>query len=190
MGGHVASVDRQAREPKRAPWHGLVRRKGHIDPLLLGALIVIGCIPLLMALARVLALPGADVPAGAEWLRELGRLLNQSFSLRWVMADDRPTALYLLTLPTGALLVAFARLTLGLRVLGLRAILIAIGFQEIGFLASFGLMIVVVAAIVALRPSMRRIRLPLYARLPIILCLVATIMVGALLFGPWARSET
>ena len=188
MRGNVVSVDQRA--PERAPAAALVRRKGHIEPLLLGLLIVVACIPLIMALARVLALPGADVPPGAEWLRDLGRLLNQSFTLRWVTVDDRPTILYLLALPTGALLVAVARLTLGLRVLGLRAILIAIGFQEIGFLASFALMIVVVGAIVALRPSMRRIRLPLYARLPVVLCVVATIMVGALLLGPWARSET
>jgi D-alanine-D-alanine ligase len=189
MRGNVVSVSRRASEAKRAPLAALVRRKGHIEPALLGLLIVIGCLPLIMALARVLALPGADVPPGAEWLRDLGRLLNQSFTLRWVTVDDRPTVLYLLALPTGALLVAVARLTLGLRVLGLRAILIAIGFQEIGFLASFGLMVVVVGAIVALRPSMRRIRLPLYARLPVVLCVVATIMVGALLLGPWARSE-
>jgi D-alanine-D-alanine ligase len=189
MRGNVESVGQRARERERAPRAALVRRKGHIEPALLGLLIVVCCIPLIMALARVLALPGADVPPGGEWLRDLGRVLNQSFTLRWVTVDDRPTILYLLALPTGALLVAVARLTLGLRVLGLRAILIAIGFQEIGFVASFGLMIVVVGAIVALRPSMRRIRLPLYARLPVVLCVVATIMVGALLLGPWARSE-
>jgi D-alanine-D-alanine ligase len=190
MRANVVSVGRRAGEPKGAPRPALFRRKGHIEPLLLGLLILIACIPLVMALARVLALPGADAPPGAEWLRDLGRLLNQSFTLRWVTVDDRPTILYLLALPTGALLVAVARLTLGLRVLGLRAILIAIGFQEIGFVASFGLMIVVVGAIVALRPSMRRIRLPMYARLPVVLCVVATIMVGALLLGPSLRSET
>jgi D-alanine-D-alanine ligase len=181
-----------ARDSVGAPWRGLVRRKGHIDPLLLRLLIGVACVPLLLAFARVLALPGSDVPPVfvAEWLRDLGLVLNQSFSLRWVPPSDRPTVLYLLTLPTGALLVAVARLTLGLRVLGLRAILIAIGFQEIGFLASFGLMAVVIVVIAALRPSMRRMRLPLYARLPVILCVVATIMVSALLLGPWVRSDT
>jgi hypothetical protein len=123
------AVSAGAENPVGAGWRRLVRRKGNLDPLLLRLLIAVGCLPLLFAFARVLAFPGADVPPIfiAEWLRDLGLSLNQSFTLNWVPPSDRPAILYLLLLPTGALLVAVARLTLGLRVLGLRAILIAIG---------------------------------------------------------------
>ncbi len=191
MWASLVSGGRRAQSFLRFPsLKGIVRPKGHIEPSVLALIVLAGLLPIVMAFARVLALPGADVPFGLEWLRDVGYVLNQSFSLGWVSPTDRSTVLYLLFLPTGALLVALARLTFGLRVLGLRAILIAIGFQEIGYLASFGLMAVVIAAVVGLRPSMRRMRLPMYARLPVILCIVATIMVLALLAGPWIRSET
>src|SRR5690606_1263092 len=68
--------------------------------------------------------------------------------------------------------------------------LIAIGFQEIGFLPSFALMLVVVGVTVLIRPSMRNVRLPLYARITVILCMCAGIMVVALLIGPWLHSES
>lgn len=178
--------------PARQPWWvGLVRPKGHIGPLTLSLLIALGCVPLIMAFTRILAFPGVEAPpiVGIDHLRALGNALNQWFSLEWVPPSDRPAILYLLLLPTGALLIALARLTFGLRVLGLRAILIAIGFQEAGFLPSLVLMAIVIAAIVAIRPGMQRIRLPLYARISAILCLTAIIMVAALLLGPWLRSE-
>lgn len=169
-----------------------LRPKGHIGPRALFALMIAGTIPLVMALSRVLAFPGilpAGIPGG-EMLYDLGRALNESVSLAWVPASDRPAILYLLLLPTGALLVALARLTFGIRVLGLRAILIAIGFQEAGVLPSLVLMAIVVALIVAIRPSLKHIRLPLYARLTVILSLAAMIMVGALVLGPMLRSES
>ena len=92
-------------------------------------------------------------------------------------------------LPTGALLITLTRLTLGVRVLGLRAILLSIGFRESGLVPSLVLMAVVVGTIVAIRPSIRRIRLPLYARIGVILGLSSGIMVGAVLIAPWLRSE-
>jgi D-alanine-D-alanine ligase len=95
-----------------------------------------------------------------------------------------------LLLPTAALLIALARLTFGLRVLGFRAILVAIGFQEIGILPSLLLMVLVIATILVARPSMRNIQLPFYARIAVILCIAAMIMVGSLLLGPSLGSNT
>ena len=144
-----------------------------------------------MLICRLLAQPGID-PTGVSNLLGMqffGQELNRYLSLTWIPLDARRDILYLLLLPTGALLIAMTRLTLGVRVLGLRAILIAIGFQEIGILPSLLLMLVVVATVLAMRPTMRRIRLPLYGRLTLVLSLVAVIMVGAVLAGSWLNSE-
>ena len=114
-------------------WEFFVRRKGHIGPRALWLLAIVACVPLLMAIARVAAFPGIHLPElfGGDSLRLLGGVLNRSLSLEWVPPDDRWSILYILLLPTAALLIALARLTLGLRVLGFRAILIAVWFQEI-----------------------------------------------------------
>jgi D-alanine-D-alanine ligase len=172
-------------------WERVVRRKGYIGPGALLLLAVVACVPLVMAFARLLALPGIYIPEplGGDAFRALGSLLNQSLSLEWVPPSAQWAILYILLLPTSALLIALARLTFGLRVLGFRSILVAVGFQQIGILPSLLLMAVVVATIFAVRPTMRRIRLPLYARVSVILCIAALIMVGAVLLGPWLRSD-
>ena len=167
---------------------GLLRRKGHIPPGPAKLLLLLAVTPLVLAFSRVLALPGWEtLPLGI--LREVGEFLNDKLTLDWVPPDDRSTILYLLILPTGALLVAFSRLTLGLRVLGMRAILISIGFRASGVLPSLGLMLVVVATVLVVRPWLRRARLPLYARITVILCIAAITMLGALLVAPALRSE-
>ena len=192
--GRAVKTEADRADPYRVPpawWERWIRRKGNIEPAAVWLLVGAGCLPFVLSLARMLALPGADPPALLELghLRELGLLLNRSLTLEWVPPGDRPDILYLLLLPTGALLVAVARLTLGLQVLGLRAILLAIAFQEIGFLPSLALMAVVIGIVLAVRPSMRRIRLPLYARITVILCISAAIMIAALLIAPWLHSE-
>ncbi|MGH9870234.1 MAG: 7TM domain-containing protein [Candidatus Polarisedimenticolia bacterium] len=177
--------------PDPAPWwSGFVRRKGHIGPRALAALTALALLPLVLSLSRINALPDAESLPILGPLRELGAWLNQRFSLEWVPPADRPEILYLTLLPTGALLVALFRLTFGVRVLGLRAILIAIGFHVSGFLPSLLLMAVVLTVILVIRPWTRLVRLPLYARIALILGLSALIMVGALLIAPWLRSDT
>jgi D-alanine-D-alanine ligase len=173
-------------------WEYFVRRKGHIGPLGLWLLATVACLPLLMVLARVAALPGVNLPGpfGGEVLRMIGSALNGSVSLEWVPTGDLRVILYILLLPTAALLIALARLTFGLRVLGFRSILIAVGFQEIGIAPSLLLMAIVVGIILAMRPPMQRIQLTFYARTSVILCIAAVIMVAGLLLGPWLRSET
>ena len=167
---------------------GLVRPKGHIPPRIARMLLLVAALPIVLAFSRFLALPGWEgLPFGI--LREVGGFLNDKLTLDWVPPSDRSTILYLLILPTGALLVAFSRLTLGLRVLGMRAILISIGFRASGVLPSLGLMLVVVATVLVIRPWLRNARLPLYARITVILCVAAITMLGALLIAPALRSE-
>ncbi len=172
-------------------WSGLIRRKGHISDRNLMYLGIAACLPFLLILSRILALPWGDsLPlAGLGPMRALGAFLDQTITLEWVPPADRPSILYLLLLPTGALIIAFTRLTLGVRVLGLRAILLAIGFQAAGLVPSLSLMAVVVGTVILVRPWIRSARLPLFARIAVILCLSAMIMVGALLLAPQLGSE-
>jgi D-alanine-D-alanine ligase len=165
-----------------------VRWKRRIGPLSLTLLALAACLPLVLVLCRTLALPGGEsLPLGP--FRELGKLLDQWLTLDWIPPHDRPSILYLILLPTGVLLVTIARMTLGVRVLGFRAILIAFGFKASGFLPSLALMAVVVGTVVLIRPWFRRIGLPMYGRLGVILCLSSSTMVAAVLVAPWFRSE-
>ena len=182
-----ASLDLAPAARGGGPFH----RKGHIGTVTLIVLAAAALLPFFLLFCRSLALPGGEsvwIP-GVGLLRDLGTVLDRSFTLDWIPPSDRSSILYLLLLPTGALLVALARLTLGVRVLGFRAILIAMGFKASGVLPSLGLMLFVIGIIVLIRPWFRRIRLPLYARIAVILCLCATVMIGALLIAPRLRSE-
>ncbi len=190
------------KEPARAARHaaldlapggrswGLMRRKGYISRRGLAILGLLAALPLVLAFCRMLALPGESLSfSGLGLFRAIGEVLDQWVVLDWVPSSDRGSILYLLLLPTGALLVAFTRITLGVRVLGFRAILMAIGFKSSGFIPSISLLAVVVTTILVIRPWTRRIRLPLFARIALIMCLSVTIMVGALLTAPWLHSE-
>ena len=145
-----------------------MRPKGNLTQLELVLLLVAATLPLLVAAVRVAALPGVLGPElGWTGLTALGNHLDQMLSLQSVPPGDRDRVLYLLLLPTCAVLIALARLTLGIRVIGFRAILISIGFQEIGFLPSLVLIAVMVGVVMAVRPFLLRLRLPRYARLAI-----------------------
>lgn len=184
---HLAMPERQSAEASGpAGWKRLLRCKGHLGSRALSILTIVACLPLLTALARIAAFPGIHVPG----LSPLGGVLNSWVSFEWVPHPDRWAIVYILLLPTAALLISLARLTFGLRVLGFRAILIAIGFQEIGIVPSLLLMMLVIATILLARPAMRSIQLPFYARIAVILCIAAMIMVGSLLLGPWLGSDT
>ena len=150
--------------------------------VLLGAALM----PLLAVNLRLSAL-ASPAPSG---LLYLGDWLNQTLSLNWIGAQDRGVALYILLLPLAALLTALTRLTLGIRVLGFRAILIAIGFQEIGLVPSLLLILLIASTVVVVRPAMRRSGMPLFARVAVILCIVALTMIFGLLVGAWLDSST
>ena len=170
------------------PATSFLRPKGELTRNVKIALAVIALLPIASIALRVLSLPGV---MGFELgpLRAISVALNQALSLSTIPADQRNAVLYLLFLPTCALLVALARLTLGIRVLGYRSILIAVGFHQSGVIPSLILIGVAVATIVLLRPWLRRIKLPYYGRVSVILCIVAMTMVGALLADPFIRSD-
>ncbi len=157
-----------------------------IPTVWLRVLLGVAVLPLIALNLRMLALGAAD-PSG---LLSIGEWLNHSMNLNWVGPADRSVVLYILLLPFAALLIALTRLTLGIRVLGFRAILIAIGFQEIGLLPSLLLILLIATTVVLVRPMMRRSGMPLYARVAVILCIVATTMVLSLLAGSWLNSAT
>lgn len=188
---NAAATEVQPPDDARDGPGGVWRPKGYLGARGLTLVLALLALTLAMSACRLLALPGAPllgVP-GVEHLRHVGELLDQSLTLVWVPSADRNAVIYLLLLPTAALLITLARLTFGLRVLGYRSVLIAVGFHEIGILPSLLVISVVVGIIILLRPSMRRVRLPLYARVSMILGITACILVSALLIGAWQRSE-
>ena len=172
-------------------WRRWFRPKGYLNQWGLVLLLLLAGATLLMGLARVLAAPGMALPdiVLLQELRQIGAALNDSLTLEWVPPADRHAVIYLVLLPTGALLITIARLTFGLRVLGYRSVLIAVGFQEIGIVPSLVVMAAVLGMIALLRPTMRRVRLPLYARVSMILGITACMMVVTLFVGAWLRSE-
>jgi hypothetical protein len=91
---------------------------------------------------------------------------------------------YIIIVPLSALVVAFFRLTLGIRVLGLfRPILIAIAFRIIGIPLGVAFLLTVLVFIALLRPMLRNA--PYYARVPVTLCLVATFLLIPLIVTKW-----
>jgi D-alanine-D-alanine ligase len=166
----------------------MIRPKGNLSAHELWILAAIAFLPLLSVAIRSLAFPGV-LEGGAGVFQRIGSALQQVFSLSAVPPEQRDHVLYLLFLPTSAMLVALARLTFGLRVLGFRSILISVGFHQSGILPSLLLIAIAVTAIVLLRPWLRRVGLPYYARVSVILCTVAVTMLGALLAGPWMQSD-
>ncbi|MEL7045818.1 MAG: 7TM domain-containing protein, partial [Pseudomonadota bacterium] len=166
----------------------LIRDRQRISTSWLYGLLAIALLPLVMIGLRLLSL-NAAVPE-IFLLSALGDWLNQHLHLRWVGYADRDMVLYILLLPLAALLTALTRLTLGIRVLGFRAILLSIGFQEIGVLPCLLLILLIAGTVVCVRPSMRRAGLPLYARVALVLCIVAFTMLGGLMLGAWMDSVT
>lgn len=163
-----------------------MRDRQRIATAPLYALLALGLLPFLLMALRLVAF--ADV--GPTPLTAPGAWLNQSLNLQWIGVDERNVVLYILILPLAGLLIALTRLTLGIRVLGFRSILIAIGMQEIGVLPCLLLIVLITATVILVRPSMRRSGMPLYARVAVVLCVVTFTMLGGLLLGAWTNSVT
>lgn len=153
--------------------------KRGIPPLFLCVITGLGVLPLMLLAVRILALTGH---AGTS-LGSLGAWLMQHVTLLWIAADDRAAVLHVVQLPLAALLVAATRLSLGIRVLGFRAILLAIGMREVGIVPSLMLIGIIAGTVVLVRPVMRRSGMPLYARVSTILSIVAATMVAGLILG-------
>jgi D-alanine-D-alanine ligase len=95
-----------------------------------------------------------------------------------------------LFVPIAAVLITLARLTFGIRVIGFRAILLAVGFQQSGIVPSIVLICVVVGVVLGIRPFLVRLRLPYHARAAVILSISVVLLLAALLLAPALRSET
>ncbi len=185
LGAYTAPPSNQSQ-----PWY-IWRPKGYLGPRGLTLISLLLILTLLMILTRILAMPGMPL---ADWplfdtLGQFGVMLNNTLTLTWVPVSDRDTVIYLLLLPTAGLIISIVRLTFGLRILGYRSVLMAVGFYEIGILPSLVVIAVVVAIIILMRPTMQRARLSLYARLSMILGITACILISALFIGSWLRSE-
>ncbi len=135
------------------------------------ALLII--VPLLIALGKWSILPTSD-------------LFLRVFSLNHIPHNMHHRVMYILFVPFGATLVVFFRLFLGVRLLGpFRSILIAVAFQIIGIPLGLVFLAMVTGVIVAIRPRIKAIHLPYFARVSVILSAVASIMIIALLSSAW-----
>jgi hypothetical protein len=95
---------------------------------------------------------------------------------------------YIIFVPLSALVVAFFRLTLGIQVLGFfRPILLAIAFRIMGLPLGVAFLVVVLAGIALLRPLLRNA--PYYARVPMILSLVAAFVLIPVIAGRWWQAD-
>jgi len=135
-------------------------------------------VPLLIVIGKWPALPTSGV-------------LTQWFSLSALPAAVLHNAWHILFVPLGAVLVVFCRLTLGIRVLGpFRSILLAVAFQVTGILVGLAFLAVIMAIVLAVRPLLRRVRMPYFGRVSVILSVVAAVMVLGLLASAWLQAES
>ena len=142
------------------------------------ALGLLFALPLLVAIGKWSVLPTSG-------------LFLRVFSLADVPKEMHSRLAYILFVPFGATLVVFFRLVLGIRLLGpFRSILIAIAFQITGILSGLIFLTMVVGVVVVIRPQIKAIRLPYFARVSVILSMVATIMILILLSGAWLNVES
>lgn len=185
-------IDRIYSRPRtasRAASIGFARAKGNASAAQLGLLAVLVVVPLAIVGLRLLTVPGVfGGGAGGGWpslFQNLGLFFERSLSLANVRPDVRARVEYVVFIPACALLITFVRLTLGVRMLGpCRALLIAVAFQLVGFAASLFLMALVIVTVVLIRPVLKMIRLPRYARVSIVLSIAAATIVIMMLAGP------
>jgi D-alanine-D-alanine ligase len=182
------SVGTAAADRSPAGFGTHIRERRHLSRQEMVILTILAMLPLLSIALRILALPGVD-SSGMGGLAWLGDNLNQLLSMSDVPVHQRNHVIYLLLIPSSAIIVTLARLTFGLKVLAFRSILISVAFHQSGLAASFLLIGLAIVAVQTLRPWLRHIELPRYARLSVILCTMSAMMVGAILLGPFIRAD-
>jgi hypothetical protein len=133
--------------------------------------LVLLLVPLASIAVKCLDLPGAD-------------LLTKALTLSSVPPEIQGRLGYVLFVPLGAVMVVFFRITLGIRLLGpFRSILLAVAFQVTGIPLGLLFLGIVVGVVVAIRPLLRAIRLPYFARVSTTLSAVAAIMMVSIVAG-------
>jgi len=95
---------------------------------------------------------------------------------------------YVFLIPLGGLVVAFFRLTLGLRVLSFfRPILLAIAFRAAGISLSLAFLTLVLAGVIVLWPLLRSAHY--YARVPVLLSVVAGAVTLPVMASAWYHTD-
>lgn len=147
--------------------------KGNLSKKEKVAIALLFIVPLLIAIGKWSVLPTSD-------------MFLKVFSLSDIPRNMHNRVAYILFVPFGATLVVFFRLVLGIRLLGpFRSILIAVAFQITGIPLGLAFLAMVTGVIVMIRPRIKAIHLPYFARVSIILSAVACIMIVALLSSAW-----
>ena len=115
----------------------------------------------------------------------------RAFSLAGLSGNRERRVEYILSVPFGATLVVFFQLFLGIRLFGpFRSILLAVAFLITGILPGLAFLAIVIGIVLATRPFIKAIRLPYFARVSVILSIVALIMLMALLSSTWLGIES
>jgi hypothetical protein len=130
-------------------------------------------VPALLMIGKSSALPTSD-------------FLWRWFSFAHLPVSPTHRLQYVLFVPLGAAVVVFFRQTLGVRLLGpFRSILIAVAFQITGILPGLLFLVLIIGIIVAVRPLLKTLRLPYFARISIMLSAVSLIMILVILSCEW-----
>ena len=117
-------------------------------------------------------------------------ILMRFCSLNTVPEAIQGRIMYILSVPFGATLVVFTRLFLGIRLFGpFRSILIAVALQFTGIIPGLLFLIIIIAIVATIRPAIRNMRLPYFARVSVILSTVASFMLLAFMVGTWMGYE-
>jgi 7 transmembrane helices usually fused to an inactive transglutaminase len=117
--------------------------------------------------------------------------LAKHLTLSTVPLSLQHTLTHILLVPLGALLVVFARLTLGIHVLGpFRSILLAFAFLATGLALGLVFLAATVLILVLARPLVSSLRLPYFGRVSVMISAVAVVMVMGTLAGGWLRSAS
>src|SRR4051794_30287725 len=128
-------------------------------------------VPLVLVTIRTWGLPGAD-------------FLDRHVTLAHLPARVGGQVRFVLAIPAGAVLVVFVRLTLGLRMLGpVRPVLIAIALQMIGIGPGLLCLGMIVAVVTLVRRVLVGRGLPYFARVAILLTVVAISVLTAVRLG-------
>jgi uncharacterized protein with transglutaminase domain len=139
-------------------------------------------------LVALVALPAATMIARLPLL-PTSRWLDQTFSLLDLPQRMQHHAEFVLFIPLSAIVVCLFRLTLGLPVLSLfRPILTAVGFQIVGIRLGLAFLLVVLGAVVLLKPLLKEAHY--YVRVPLVLSLTAACLVVPLMMYAWWHVQT
>ncbi len=110
--------------------------------------------------------------------------LDRWISLSGVSPEIQDQIIYILFVPLASLVVVFVRLTLGIRLLGpFRSILIAVAFQATGIFPGLIFLALSMASIAMIRPVLKDMGLPYFARVSVILGAVAGIVIATVLMA-------